>query len=251
MKFLYEYRTSDNVQHDGVIDAVDREAAFAALKAQGIRPGRMVEAPGFFNKLFGKGKRWIAIGVLALSTLVLSVALWLSRLGDGVQTPVQTADRQQIYGDPGVLEEMRANDFASVFTNLDERCLARYAQPGDKVDMGAANPDEISVVPVAIAEDDIAEIAMLKRIVNGMKAEYAAYRAAGGTAQSYCRRLAKRQREEAEIFARYEAELSRETSREVWTRRNAELRAQGLPMVQYVKKDRMQEGDEIKNKISH
>ena len=38
MKFLYEYRTSDNVHHDGTINAPDREAAYAALKAQGIRP---------------------------------------------------------------------------------------------------------------------------------------------------------------------------------------------------------------------
>ena len=160
----------------------------------------------------------------------------LHTLNSTLNSTLDSAARQQIYGDPGVLEEMRANDFVSVFSNLDERCLARYAQPGDKVDPEAAVPDEISVTPVAIAPDDIAEIATLKRIVNGMKAEYAAYRTAGGTAQGYCRRLAKRQREEADIFARYEAELSRETSKAVWTQRNAELRAQGLPMVQYTKK---------------
>ena len=244
MKFLYEYRTSDNVRHDGVIDAADREAAYAELKKQGIKPSRFAEAPGFFNKLFGKGKRWLAISVLGAGCLVLCLLVTtykeenttLHSTLSSLNSTLDSAARQQIYGDPGVLEEMRANDFVSVFSNLDERCLARYAQPGDKVDPEAAVPDEISVTPVTIAPDDIAEIATLKRIVNGMKAEYAAYRTAGGTAQGYCRRLAKRQREEADIFARYEAELSRETSKAVWTQRNAELRAQGLPMVQYTKK---------------
>ena len=71
MKFLYEYRTSDNAKHSGTICAASRDAAYAAIKELGVRPSRVVEAPGFFNKLFGKGKRWLAIGVLGASCLVL------------------------------------------------------------------------------------------------------------------------------------------------------------------------------------
>ena len=67
MKFVYEYRTSDNALHHGSVAAADRDAAFAALKARGVRPARLVEAPGFLNKLFGKGKRWIAIAVLSVA----------------------------------------------------------------------------------------------------------------------------------------------------------------------------------------
>ena len=73
MKFIYEYRTSDNVRRSGVIDASDRESAFIALKNQGVRPASMKEAPGIFNKLFGKGKRWIAIVILC----------WFGCLGKG------------------------------------------------------------------------------------------------------------------------------------------------------------------------
>ena len=82
MKFVYEYRTSDNALHSGRIAALDRDAAFAALKARGIRPARLVEAPGLVNKVFGKGKRWIAI--VALS--VAAIAGWFfasSGGGDG------------------------------------------------------------------------------------------------------------------------------------------------------------------------
>ena len=73
MKFLSEYRTPDNVKHSGTICAADKEAAYAALKRQGIKPCRFAEAPGVFNKLFGKGKRWIAIGVLGVGCLLLGV----------------------------------------------------------------------------------------------------------------------------------------------------------------------------------
>ena len=67
MKFVYEYRTSDNELHHGSIAAADRDAAFASLKARGVRPARLVEAPGVLNKLLGKGKRWIAIAVLSVA----------------------------------------------------------------------------------------------------------------------------------------------------------------------------------------
>lgn len=70
MKFLYEYRTSDNAKHSGTISAASRDAAYAAIKVLGVRPSRVVEAPGFFNKLFGKGKRWLAIAALGVLVII-------------------------------------------------------------------------------------------------------------------------------------------------------------------------------------
>ena len=61
MKFFYQYRTRDNISHDGEISASTLDDAYAALKAKGIRPGRVVEAPGFLNKLLGKGKRAVIV----------------------------------------------------------------------------------------------------------------------------------------------------------------------------------------------
>ena len=101
MKFNYEYRTSDNRLHEGVIRSANREEAFAVLKARGIRPGRVVEAPGFFNKLFGKGKRWLAIVFLAVA-LIVAVVFLLKR-------PRSPLPQQMDYDvDPAILEQFAA-----------------------------------------------------------------------------------------------------------------------------------------------
>lgn len=97
MKFNYEYRTSDNKLHGGVVRAASREDAFSTLKARGINPARVTEAPGFFNKLFGKGKRWIAIGLLAFALALALAALALRR---GGTEPVQDYDEL----DPSVIK---------------------------------------------------------------------------------------------------------------------------------------------------
>lgn len=75
MKFVYEYRTSDNVRHEATVSAVSRDAAFALLKERGIRPSRIEEAPGFFNILFGKGKRWLVIVILFAILVAMTMAL--------------------------------------------------------------------------------------------------------------------------------------------------------------------------------
>ena len=100
MKFLYEYRTSDNAKHGGVIKAADSSAAYALLKSRGIKPSRFVEAPGFFNKLFGKGKRWIAIAVLGV--LCLALCAVVLGTGRGARSAVHEFDataRRQVIGD--------------------------------------------------------------------------------------------------------------------------------------------------------
>ena len=109
MKFIYEYRTKDNIRHEGVINAASRDAAFAALKAQGIRPGSVKEAPGVWNKLFGKGKRWIAIVLLAIIAII-SMTFALHK-NESI-TPSFIADsavggamRRQILGDSAIIEK--------------------------------------------------------------------------------------------------------------------------------------------------
>ena len=54
MKYTYAYKTSDGARHEASIEAASRDAAFAALKARGIRPSAVRETPGLANKLFGK-----------------------------------------------------------------------------------------------------------------------------------------------------------------------------------------------------
>ena len=242
MKFLYQYRTPDNKQHRAVISAPTKDAAYAMLKAQGVKPGRVEEAPGFFNKLFGKGKRWLAILVLGALCLVLGVILVRTRReAKGAPDP-DVLDRAQIYGDPGLLRMIFTNDFEAVFSEMDDRFLAAHAIPGrpcfcdrpglwrvEVADALAAGSSR----PVEIAPDDLEEVAKLKRMVNGMKRELCAYLAAGGNAKGYMRRLDQRLASEVATLNRVRTEMERCTDAKVWAERNRELRILGLPMVDF------------------
>lgn len=241
MKFVYQYRTSDNVRHEGIISAASRDAAFAALRAQGIRPGCMDEAPGFFNKLFGKGKRWIAIFLLAVA-VIIAVALAVSnrdKVGQ-LELALISEDRSQIYGDPSVLAECQGVSWANVFPCAIEQLFAVYAIPAAAVNeklverlkpiLESADKSDVLAL-VEIRKDDFAEVSKMKRIVNGMKLELAEFLEDDGTIGEYIAELANRQRREAAILKCYKKDLADEGDDSVWRRKNAELRAMGLPMV--------------------
>lgn len=240
MKFLYEYRTSDNAKHNGVIRAADREAAYALLKKQGIKPSRFSEAPGFFNKLFGKGKRWIAIGVLCAVCLVLcAVLIRTERKEQDARHKAQTSERHQIYGDPSIIEEIESSAYASVFTHPGERFLAYFAQPGREVPLAArCDADVVAACltnAIVVAADDPREVAELKRIVNGIKDELRAYLEEGGAAD-YIRQLRDRQREERMIYLRVLNELEGNPDPAIREERNKSLRELGLRTVPRPKK---------------
>lgn len=240
MKFVYEYRTSDNVRHEDVVIASSREAAFQLLKNRGIKPSRVIEASGFFNKLFGKGKRWIAIAILGI--LVIGLLLVVFNLRSEIEASHfegEWEDRSQIYGDPVVLSVVFSNDFKDVFESAGERFLARYAIPGKIVKLtpremkeGLHALESMSMDMVATAEEDFVEVVKLKRIVNGMKLELGNYLKAGGTIKQYVKRLQGRQYDEYMTYRRIKTELERERDLEVWKNRNLELRVLGLPMVE-------------------
>lgn len=241
MKFAYQYRTSDNAQHSGVISASDRESAFAALKAKGIKPFGLVEAPGLFNKLFGKGKRWIAIVALSLLAVVLAVvSASKSRTIAALDQTERSSPRHQIYGEPFYMEELERDGYASVFTHEGERYLAFFAQPGrihrfSDLDWRRKMADALPAAmtnDVAFKDGERREDKELKSIVRGMKVELARYLADGvGTPQSYVRRLEERQTQEFRIYALAEMELSKETDREKIDERNEALRNIGLPTI--------------------
>lgn len=238
MKFDYEYRTSDNVLQRGALVAPTRDAAYATLKERGIRPSRVTESPGLINKLFGKCKRWIAIGILLISCL----ALWYS-LHDARSTEYEARlyeDRAQLYGDPVVIADCESAGWTNVFTSAVDCHLAAYAIPGKSVKAAAPSSlllatDALSdalTTPVRVSENDLAEIAQMKRMVNGMKREIAEYLAAGGTLKSYFKRLEIRQKAERGIFETTQRQIMRSKDHDLWRQKNAELRAMGLPMVE-------------------
>lgn len=239
MKFEYEYRTSDNVRHRGVVAAFNRDAAFRELKSQGIRPALLVEAPGFFNKLLGKGKRWMAITLLGALSIYLLVLSLSQKEALKVSGEILPSPRHQIYGDPALLESWIRSDYATVFDKDGDRLLARFARPAldvepidhDALQLAAEQLMEVVSTGVAENSGDVREVKELKSIVLWMKGELAEYLNAGETADSYVVQLMARQRKEKQIFENVRMQLDGVLDDLVWDEKNAALRSMGLPTI--------------------
>ena len=215
MRFNYEYRTSDNALKRDTLVAPNRDAAFAALRVRGIRPARLVEAPGFFNKLFGKGKRWLAIGVLAALCLALCVTLVRTRHETrGTVRPARpaTLPRHQIAGLPSDWPQY----IDSIFADDIDRLLARHSQPGVVVD----------AVSRRVPSPDSPWVDVLRRIVAGMREDATGYLKLGRSVRDLEAFLEERQRMESDYRARFaervrRGELTRAEAKDV-------LRSMGL-----------------------
>ena len=165
MKFTYAYKTSDGTRHEAEIDAPSREDVFATLRAQGIRPIKVVAEDG--SKANGEsvgsrvprardasvrrspprpphqaqGTKHKALIPLILIGLV-GLALYSPRLRSSLFSALKIAPasssasltdstpRHQIYGDPAILEDIERDGYSSIFPDLGERVLAAFAIPG-------------------------------------------------------------------------------------------------------------------------
>lgn len=244
MKFLYEYRTSDNAKHPGVICATDRDAAYAELKRQGIKPCRFAEAPGFFNKLFGKGKRWIAIGVLGAGCVVLGVLFISEQPAEdpAILNTIDDTTRRQLIGDAAVIEKGINTGWAEVFELEGERFLASFAIPGVAPSVTKTTEVEIkralahTVDPQSAASIEARQIIAM---VEGMKREVGDYLADGGTFAKYLRRIMRRQQTEIAYYdrAKHEVESAAQQKKSMaeveslWEKRNANLRKMGIKLI--------------------
>lgn len=250
MKFLYQYRTSENELKSGVIDAVTRDAAFAALKAQGIKPSKVEEAPGILNKVFGKGKRWIAIAFLLLIALGATLALTrtkkeLKEIKEEVAIatlPFEDMTRRQVIGDMMVIEKGIREGWSDVFEGEGERFLAGFAVPGVPVSVRNTSEEEISAAlkrKITVESGDGLEARQIKAMVEGMKEELREYIAAGGTIVEYGKALVARQEQEIAYYTRAKNEIdqvkksggSEEELIAVWEDRNSKLRKMGIKLV--------------------
>ena len=247
MKFLYTYRTPNNKQHRGVIKAASKEAAYAALRAQGIKAGHVDEAPGIFNKLFGKGKRWIAISVLGALCLVLGVAAHRFRkvvesAPVGIANALLAETRHQVIGDTAIIEKGIATGWAEVFPEEGERFLASFAIPGVPAGQRNTSEDEIKAALARRIEATVTdgiEVRQIKAMVEGMKQELRQYLADDGTIVGYGKALVQRQEEELGYYNRAKTEIEnakksgmrRSQLVELWEKRNDALRCMGVKLV--------------------
>ena len=255
MKFLYQYRTPDNEKHDGTICAADKEAAYSALKKQGIKPCRFEEAPGLFNKVFGKGKRWIVIGVLGALCLVLFVATLAFRRENTdlhsslitLNSSLDDATRRQVIGDLAVIEKGVRTGWSDVFDLEGERFLASYAVPGVPPAVASTSEEELKkaldhsslITPRSSLESASLEARQIRAMVEGMKDELREYLSAGGNVKGYGNRLVRRQQQELGYYSRVKNEIDAAVKSgikgdalvELWEKRNATLRAMGIKLV--------------------
>lgn len=250
MRFLYEYRTSENVPQSGTIAAPNRDAAFAMLKERGIRPSKVVEAPGVFNKVFGKGKRWLAIAFLLVVALGATLALTrtTAELKEAkeevslVTLPFEDMTRRQVIGDTMLIEKGIRDGWSEVFAEEGERFLASFAVPGVPVGVRNTSEEAISAAlarKVVVEPSDGLEARQIKAMVEGMKEELRDYLAAGGTIVGYGKELVKRQEQEIAYYTRAKAEIDKLKASgasddeifAVWEDRNNKLRRMGIKLV--------------------
>lgn len=249
MKFLYEYRTSDNVKHDDVICASDRDAAYAALKKRGIKPSRLVEAPGVVNYLVGRGKRWIVVAALVVVSVALALSVKRNRIDsvavEEVSVALNTLDspmRRQVIGDAGVIGKGVRTGWADVFEHDGERFLSSFAIPGVPAGVRATSEDEVRAAlsrKIEVSAEDSIESRQIKAMVEGMKGELRRFLADGGTIVQYGKRLVERQEMEIAYYNRAKATMERamkdgvgiQELDEIVSKENAGLRKMGIKLV--------------------
>lgn len=250
MKFLYEYQDKANKRHKGALNAATRADAYAALKAQGIKPIHCEEAPGFLNLLFGKGKRWLAIIVLGALCFVLAIVV-----GRGVLTAPQPSSveesfdspiRRQIIGDAAIIEKGLRTGWADIFDAEGDRFLASFAIPGTPPAVRTTTEEKLkdalrsTPTPSTYASESASlEARQIRAIVSGMKREINKLLKNGWTLREVGTALVRRQEQEIGYYERAKTEIETAAKskmapkalEELLDRRNDSLRKLGIRLV--------------------
>ena len=260
MRFSYAYKTRDGVRHEASIEAESRDAAFAALRQDGIRPIKVVAADGSKANgaqsaplAGGKVERWNGWKSAAVVLLVLFVLFVLSillspRLRTSLFSALKIAPASSLasldttrrfpIGDAAIIEKGILTGWSDVFQNEGERFLASFAVPGVKAGQRSTTAGELEAAlarRIAIPDDAGLEARQIMAMVEGMKQEARAYVAAGGNVVEYGKRLTERQDAEIAFYERTKAEMEQAKKTrsghdliEFWEEKNDALRHLGI-----------------------
>lgn len=257
MKFLYEYKTSENERRSGEIAAPSRPAVYTELKKQGIKPYKVELAPGFANWVQSLGKRTAAIAVLAAVVVGVCV-LWRGTKVEAEEykdlaaanedkaavydDKFENKTRRQVIGDTAIIEKGIRTGWSEVFPEEGERFLASFAIPGVPAGQRNTTEEEIQAAlgrQVPPTESDSIEARQIKSMVEGMKDELREFMANGGSIKEFGSCLVERQEAELGYYNRTKGELeTMKTSgmdtkqlEALWEKRNNELRQMGIKLV--------------------
>jgi plasmid stability protein len=243
MKYTYAYKTPDGTRHEASIEAESREAVFAALREQGIRPIKVVAADGSKanGAPVGVRRRVVAVAILvAVVAAVGATAAFLRIVRPAPKVEAFQADQTRRYpiGDAAIIEKGILTGWSDVFEHEGDRFLASFAVPGVKAGQRNTTVEEIEAAlgrKIEPTPEDGLEARQIKSMVEGMKAEARAYIAAGGSVVEYGKRLTERQDAEIAIYERTKADLeqAKETMRgnaliNYWELQNDKLRNLGI-----------------------
>ena len=246
MKYTYAYKDSEGKRHEAAMEAESRDAVFAALRARGIRPIKVVAADGSKanGEVRGIRRRVAVVIVLIAAVVVGAVAYFVGvRSGDSGAAPLfePTQTRRQVIGDMAVVDKGILTGWSEVFPEEGERFFASFAIPGVKAGQRNTTVEELNAAlgrKVAVSPDDGMEARQIKSMVEGMKAEARAYIAAGGTIVEYGKRLTERQDAEIAIYerAKTDFEAAKKTKSDddlvaYWESLNDQLRNLGIMLL--------------------
>ena len=243
------------------MDAASREAAFEALRAQGIKAIKVVAADGSkangAESAGGRASTRAALWGAAILAAVTVGVLWFvgsrgraPQGGDEAQSPggeakatsfLTAQTRRQVIGDVAVIEKGIRTGWADAFEREGDRFFASFAIPGAEAGQRSTSEEELRRALESAVEakpDDPLEIRQIKAMVEGMKDEARRYIAAGGTAVGYGQRLVERQEAEIAIYGRVKSDIEAAHKKmdssafeDYLEKRNDELRNLGIKPV--------------------
>ena len=215
MKYSYVYKTSDGTRHVDSIESETRDAAFAALRAGGIRPIKVMSMDGTKAngevRIYGVRKSAVSALVLAAAGIATIIGLSLgrrtafrgerldARAGGQTGALLTALPRQQIGGLPA--ETLMEPDVSDV-----ERFLAKVAQPARSAvfrreDTSLEVAESLVAfldAPVSVSPGASPELVELKRIIMGLQDEARLILASGRSALEVLQYFADRQKMEIE-----------------------------------------------------
>lgn len=220
MVYVYKYKTPDGVEHAGERAARDKEAVYAALRAEGVRAYKVEpkDRASLERRLRGRTVAALVFGAAALA----AAATWFFFATPWSVPPPGSADVAEVSA-PRVGERVPASprrpvdfsalDLAVALTRPAERVLAGFAVPGDPppedVDAEAFRADLTGALASALVVEpsDSPEAVALKRVVTGLKEEAALYRRNGNSAREILELFLRRQEMECAYRAQLVGEL--------------------------------------------